>query len=259
MSRWRRDPLEILTSPVPVELSQLGGNGRALLTLGEVKDAEDAIIAALGIPREFIYGGLSFTGSAITLRMLENQLLTYTTELNGLLQWVTNRCCKMLGWNAPRVSLTEFKLIDDVQQKQLMMQLNQGGQGIISNTTIAELNDYDLKKERKRRKQEALDEVRFNHDVELEVNKLQNSLALQTQQQANMGQGMQYDQQQVIAAADQVVQQLMGLDPGTRKSQLHSLQVEDFVLYSVVIQRLEEIQTQQAQQARSQSGGGGGM
>jgi len=258
MSRWRRDPLEIMTSPVPVELSQIGGNGRALLTLGEVKDAEDSIIAALGIPREFIYGGLSFTGSAITLRMLENQLLTYTSELNGLLQWITNRCCKMLGWQTVRVSLTEFKLIDDVQQKQLMLNLNQGGQGIISNTTIAETNDFDLKKERSRRRQEALDEVRFQHDLQLETMKLQNSLAHQTQQQANMGQGLTYDQQAVIAAADQTVQQLMGLDAGSRKSQLHALQVEDFVLYSVVIQRLEEIQTQQAQQARSQGQGQGG-
>lgn len=255
LRRWRRDPLTIMHSPVPVELSQIGGDGRALLTLGEVKEAEDNIIAAMGIPREFIYGGLSFTGSAITLRMLENQLLTYTSELNELLQWISDRSCKILGWGTSEVELTEFKLIDDVQQKQLMMQLNQNSQ-LISNTTIAELNDFDLKKERERREQEALDEVRFQQELNMKIQKLQQSLAQQAQTQAMMGQGLGYDQQQVISQAEQIVQQLMSLDPGTRKSHLHSLQVEDYVMYSVVVQRLEEVQTQQAQQAKTQARGG---
>jgi hypothetical protein len=253
--RWRRDPLNIMHSPVAVDTAQIGGDGRALLTLGEVKEAEDGIIAAMGIPREFIYGGLSFTGSAITLRMLENQLLTYTSELNELLQWVCDRSMKILGWGQMNVELVEFKLIDDVQQKQLMLQLNQGGQQLISNTTVAELNDFDLKKERDRRLQEQLDEVRFQQEMNLKVQKLQQSLAQQVQQQAMMGQGLQYDQQKVISDADNIVQQLMGVDPGTRRSQLHALQVEDFVMYSVVIQRLEQMQTSQAQEAKA--GGGG--
>jgi len=250
IKRHRRDPLHKMFAPIPVELSRLGGDGRAMLTLGEIKEAEDAIIASMGIPREFIYGGLSFTGSAITLRMLENQLLTYTSELNGLLQWLANRSCKILGWETVDVELTEFKLIDDVQQKTLMMQLNQGGQQIISNTTIAELNDFDLEKERDRRLQEALDEVRFQAELNIKVQKLQTSLAAQVQQQALMGAGG-YDQQQVIAQAEQIVQQMLSMDPGMRKSQLHSLQVEDYVLYSVVVQRLEEWQNSMSQQAQA--------
>jgi len=255
IKRWRQDPLTIMHSPVPIDTAQFGGDGRALLTLGEVKEAEDGIIAAMGIPREFIYGGLSFTGSAITLRMLENQLLTYTSELNELLQWITTRTTKILGWKSVDVELTEFKLIDDVQQKQLMIQLNQNGQ-MISNTTIAELNDFDLKKERERRMQEQLDEVRFEHQMQAKIRKLQQSLSQQVQSQAAIGQGMNYDQQQIIAQADNIVQQLLQLDAGMRKSQLHALEVEDYVMYSVVVKRLEQVQTSQTQQAKTQSGGG---
>ncbi|MAG64380.1 MAG: hypothetical protein CMK74_00670 [Pseudomonadales bacterium] len=247
---WRRDPLTIMHSPVPVGTAQLGGDGRALLTLGEVKEAEDGIIAAMGIPREFVYGGLSFTGSAITLRMLENQLLTYTSELNDLLQWVTDKSTKMLGWAKTSVELTEFKLIDDVQQKQVLLSLNQQQQ-MISNTTIAELHDFDLKKERDRRMQEQLDEVRFQQELQQKVTKMQDTLAQQAQRQAMMGRGnMQYDQQQIIANADTIVEQLMQMDQGMRKSQLHALQMEDMVMYSVVIQRLEQAQLSQAQEAK---------
>ena len=140
-----------------------------------------------------------------------------------------------------------------LQQKQLLLTLNQNQQ-LISNTTIGELNDFDLKEERVKRKQEALDEVRFQHEVQLEVTKLQNSLAQQVQNQSMMsGQGLAYDQQQVISQADGLVQQLMSMDYGGRKSFLHSLQVEDYVMYSVVVQRLE--QAQLAGQKQQQAGG----
>lgn len=255
VKRHRKDPLEIMFSPVPVDNTQVGGDGRALLTLGELKEADDSIIASLGIPREFIYGGLNFTGSAITLRMLENQLETYTSELNDLLVWIDNRCSKIMGWTPVEPKLTPFRLIDDAQQKQIMLQLNQGSQ-IISNTTIAEHNNFDLKKERTRRKQEMLDEARFQQEVQLEIQKLQQTLAQQARMQAMQGQtGLQYDQQAVIGQADMIVQELMGLDHGSRRSKLDALQKEDAVMHAVVIQRLENAQTQQEYEAKSQARG----
>jgi len=69
--------------------------------------------------------------------------------------------------------------------------------------------------------------------------------------------GLQYDQQAVVGQADALVQELMGLDPGMRKSRLHALQVEDFVMYSVVVQRLEEMQNQSAYQGKRQAQSGG--
>jgi hypothetical protein len=62
----------------------------------------------------------------------------------------------------------------------------------------------------------------------------------------------------VIAQADQLVQQLMGLDPGTRQSQMHALQTEDMVMYAVVKERLHDQTTQQNQQAIAQARQGGG-
>jgi hypothetical protein len=42
-----------------------------------------------------------------------------------------------------------------------------------------------------------------------------------------------------------------------KKSQLHALETEDYVLYSVVIQRMEQSQT--TNKAMANSGGGQGM
>lgn len=263
VKKWRRDPLHIMWSPIPAEVTHMGGQARALMTLGEVQAAEDNIIAALGLPKEFLYGGFSAMGSSIQLRVLENQLIHQTGDLNDLLQWITDRMAKLLGWQTIMVSLMPFKFIDDVEQKSLLLQLNaQDPEGPwVSKTTIGDAFDIDLVEERKKRKQEALDNVRFQQELQVEVNKLQNTLAQKVQAQAQIGQGtLQYDQQAVIAEADMMVQQMMGLDPGTRRSQMHALEIEDLVMYSVVKKRLEDMETQnnQAAIAAARAEGGGG-
>lgn len=255
VKKWRRDPLHIMWSPIPAEVTHLGGQARALMTLGEVQAAEDNIIAALGLPKEFIYGGFSAMGSGIQLRVLENQLIHQTGDLNDLLQWLTDKIAKLLGWESLEVELAPFKFIDDIQQKTLLLSINQNDPngGWVSKGTIGEPFNIDPAEERKKRKQEALDEVRYQQELQVEIQKLQNNLQAQVQAQAAMGQqGLKYDQQQVIAQADMIVQQLMQLDPGTRKSQLHALEIEDLVMYAVVKKRMEDMQVSDNQALRSQ-------
>jgi len=262
IKRWRRDPLHIMWSPIPAEITHLGGQARALMTLGEVQAAEDNIIAALGLPKEFIYGGFSAMGSGIQLRVLENQLLHQTGDLNDLLQWLTDKMAKMLGWASVETELAPFKFIDDVQQKTLLIQLNSADpEGPwISKTTIGEAFDIDPAEERQKRVQEQLDEVRSQQKLQVEIQSLQNTLAAQVQSQQAVGQqGLQYDQQRVIGQADMLVQEFMGLDPGMRRSQMHALQMEDYVMYSVVKSRLEDEQTAMHYEAVTQARDANGM
>jgi hypothetical protein len=262
LKAWRKDPLHLMFSPIPVGVTNVGGQGRALMVTGEIKEAEDSIIAAMGIPREFIYGGLSATGSGVTLRMLENQLLNYTTQLLDQAQWISNKCSEFLGWKKVRLDFEPFKLIDDVQQKMALLSANQAsGNQLLSITSTANLFGRDIVKERELRKQETLDEQKFQWELQQDTQQLQQNLAERARSSTQTEQPQGYDQQAVIAQADQIAQQLMTMDEGTRKSYLHSLQTEDMVMYSVVIQRWEELQTQNnammRQDMRAQQQGGG--
>ena len=111
--------------------------------------------------------------------------------------------------------------------------------------TIADMYDIDLAAEERQIKQETLDRVRQEQDMRHEIEDLQNNLAEQARNEAMQGAAgpMGYNQQQIISEADQMVQMMMGIDEGTRRSMLHQLQTEDYVMYSVVIQRLEQQQT----------------
>jgi len=246
----RKDPLHIMYAPIPVGMVQIGGQGRALLTLGEIQEAEKSIVATLGIPMEFLYGGLTGRGMEATLRMIENQLATHIADIVDLMQWIDDKCSEFLGWEKITVGLTPFRMIDDFEKQQLMYNVwqtgKQTGSQVLSDTTMCEIFEIDPLREETRIKEETLRGVRISNAIQIEMQKQQNNLAQQTQQEALQGPS-NYNQQQVISNADQIVNELSQMEYGAKKSRLHQLQVEDFVLYAVVVQRMELQNKQQSQ------------
>lgn len=259
--QWRIDPLHIMFAPIPVGMTQIGGQGRALLTLGEVQEAEKNIVAALGIPIEFIYGGLTGKGMEATLRLLENQLETHINDLLDLLQWVDDKASNFLGWEKLIVGMTKFRMIDDYTTRDAIFQMwaqgVQSGKQIISDSKIGELYDFDLKEESEKIKQETLNRIRDEQEMRHQVEALQNSMAEQARIEAQSGGPgpMGYNQTEILGRADQIVQQVVQADESTRRSMLHQLQTEDAVMYAVVVQRLEQQRTIEKQQAVAGSRG----
>jgi len=249
LQRWRRDPLHIMFAPAALGVTMMGGQGKALMTLGEVQEAEANIIAAMGIPKEFLYGGLSFTGSAITLRMLENQLETYTGYLNRQLNWIIKQTGKVLSLKPLEAKYTPFKLVDDSEQKQLMIQLNQM-KPLVSDSTIMSMLDIDLDDERTKRKEETLSEARWNQDIQKELQTMQNNLAMQARQEAQSGTGLAYNPQAVLAKAEEILNTLRMQSEGERRSVMAHLSQEDPVMYAVVKERWETVQAVEKRQGR---------
>ena len=130
------DPNYQVISPFPIQQIQHGGQGKALLLVPELEQLQETILAAMGCPREFVFGGVSYSGSTTSLRILENHFITYRTKL---LHYINNFLIKRLAqirgeWETlddddklVKVQLSELKMQDDIQQKQLMINLNQQG------------------------------------------------------------------------------------------------------------------------------------
>jgi len=258
IKQWRRDPLHIMFAPAALGVTMMGGQGRSLLTLGEVKDAEDAIIAALGVPREFLYGGLTVTGSAITLRMLENQLESDAKQLNDQLAWIIRQLSVFLEMPKVKARFVPFKLVDDTEQKMALLNLQQVTGGAISNSRLMEgYSDLDLDDERKKKEEEALAQAKSDADLQQKMQRLQTSASAQAEQSAQMGAGLGYNPTAVIQQADQYVQQFTQMDPGTRQSQMDQLSQTDPVMYAVVKDRMEANAQSMKHQAVTQARAGG--
>lgn len=131
-----RDPNYKVVSPVPVNVINVGGEGRSLLLTPEIDQIQSEILAGMNVPREFIFGGVNYSGSSISLRILENQFSTYRLLLEDFVQnFVIRKMAKARGeWlteddddKLVTIKFADLKMQDDVQQKQLVVQLNGAG------------------------------------------------------------------------------------------------------------------------------------
>lgn len=242
--KWRRDPLHIQFAPVALGVTQMGGQGRTLLTLGEIKEAEENIIAGMGVPREFLFGGLSYTGSSVTLRMLENQLLSHKADLLGLLQWLVDTISDYMGWEKIKADITNFRFVDDIQQKNMLLQAD-AQYNLVSKRSLAELFDVDYDKEQEALVQEAVEDMRRQNELHQKEHEFHMSLAQQAQEEAAGMAGMNYDPRVVAQHGEEIAMELSMMEENERRAHLAQMQEEDFVLYAVVAQMLRRIRNTQ--------------
>jgi len=145
--KWRQDPNYISIVSVPLGFERLGGDGRALLLGPEIEVTNKEITGGMGVPLEFVFGGLSWSGSSVSLRTLENHFLMYRRLLLRFVNWSKNRIRLYLGLPDIDIGFTEFKMADDVQRKQIVIQLNAANK-ISDHTMLTELGfDYDDEQE----------------------------------------------------------------------------------------------------------------
>lgn len=143
IARWRMDPNYIPILPLPVGNQSIGGDGRALLMVQEMTQISDQIINGMQVPIEFIRGGMSYAGTNVSMRMLENQFLQLITRHLQMARWVMKEVANFMRWPEATIRFKPFKMADDIQRKAFLFQLNQAQK--VSDTTL--LSDSDLDQE----------------------------------------------------------------------------------------------------------------
>ncbi len=140
ISRWRLDHNYMPILPLPIGQQSVGGDGKALLLFNEMTTLSEHIIMGLGVPREFLMGGLSYSGSNVSMRMLENAFISYVGRHRLMARWIMKMVAHYMDWPEVNIRFKPFKMADDLQRKAYLFQLNQAGK--ISDETL--LADADL-------------------------------------------------------------------------------------------------------------------
>lgn len=137
IKKWRQDPNYIPIMPIAVGTAFIGGDANALSVAKEISELQRDVIAGLMVPLEFVYGGLSFSGSSISLRMLENDFINLREDdLRFVNSFLVPMLSKFLGLRRIEVAFSELRTADDVQRQQLYLTLAQ--QGYMSLTRLLE-------------------------------------------------------------------------------------------------------------------------
>lgn len=143
IARWRTDNNYIPILPLPIGNQTIGGDGRALLLTQEITTWSEQILNGMGVPLEFIKGGMSYAGTNVSMRMLENMFIGYLQRQRDLARFIMRQVSSFLGWPLANIRFKPFKMADDLQRKAFNFQLNAAGK--ISDTTL--LADSDMSQE----------------------------------------------------------------------------------------------------------------
>tara|TARA_Y100000592_G_scaffold27891_1_gene44386 strand:+ start:5337 stop:7217 length:1881 start_codon:yes stop_codon:yes gene_type:complete len=273
IKKWRRDPNHIGVFPIPIGYQELGGNARAMLLTPEMRFVEESIINSMGVPLEFIKGGASWTGSSISLRIVENHFLTYRQFLTDFLNhFVVGKLQSLLSYPKVTLKFSKFKMSDDAQAKQLAVNLNSMGK--ISDARLLDEFGYSYEEESEaitRTKTNMMDEaiiqaekdaeaqgrasvilgkynIRAQKAAEDESFKLKAEIFQQELIREN--QGIPEDPVKLI---EKYAYEIFAMDPVSQEKSLRSLMKKAPVTYGLVLERIQLLQMEQQQADAAQA------
>lgn len=146
LGKWRRDQNYVPIMPIPMGYQTMFGEAKQLMVTQEQDLCAQGIAAGLGVPIEFIRGGLSWSGSSVSLRILENSFLRLRTQdLTFINKHLIPKLSRIYHLPRIEVQFTKFKMADDMQAKTQAYNLMQGG--FVSRKTVLEQDGYDSDRE----------------------------------------------------------------------------------------------------------------
>lgn len=218
--RWRQDSGYIPILPVPVGHELVGGEGKALMLVNELRQVAEWIVAGMQTPSEFIFGGSQYSSSNIAMRNLENAFLKEIEENQELTEWVLSRVAAYVGKKAPKVRFADFKMADDLQRVGLLFNMNQAQK--ISDRTLLASVDLDLETEEGHKNHELTKQLESQRRSQVAMAEIQGEVASVQMKQQVLSQAMQArlaNPQPPVATGPQGPDgQIAGLPDGTRLS-----------------------------------------
>jgi len=251
LNKWKLDPSAVQVTPFPVGVETILGDGKMLSLNQEIDQLESNIANALGIPIEFIKGGLSYTAQGSSLRLLENQLARLTSNLEDVIEFIVQKVARIMDKEPIRVGMIPFKIVDDLAEKSAIVQLAMSGPDKISAGTLFELFNLDAINERRRLENEQKEQIK----QQLELQDYQQEVASSIEERAKSAAQMannsfsNINQQALMQEAEMYVEQLLQMDEGTRRSQLDEMAKTNYILYGVVKALLEMKQNKEIYRA----------
>jgi hypothetical protein len=266
IKKWKSDPNHIGVFPIPIGYQELGGNARALLLTPEMKFLEESIINSLGVPLEFIKGGSTWTGSSVSLRIVENHFLTYRELLLECINYfIIEKLVSLLKYPPVEVKFQKFRMADDTNSKQQMLEM--AVREKISDATLLDEFGLQYNEEQdalKKTRLSSLEErveglvaeaeaqgqamvVQAKYQMRAKVAAAQEEIKIQSElfqeELARENIGLPDEPMKII---EKFALELMSLDPVEQNKRLAVLSKKMPTTYTLVIKRMQSMMAQQS-------------
>jgi len=264
VKKWQTDPNELAIFPVPVGKGRIRGDGKMLTLSQEIEASDRRVLAEMGIPYEFVFGGMQWSGALVAHRKFENRIIRYRHIHEQFLSFFKNLVgIKLNKLDKAEIKFEEFKMADDLQRKQLSLNLNQLNK--ISDETLLHEYDFDADAEYERIVAEKKQRVKINEVISeinaagAKVNVTENAKAQIDAQSAQQERGEQLNmasQNKVLGGSflrspRAVARELLKLDTMARQDELSSMLSSDPEFHKEVVNELYGIKEAPQEQEQS--------
>ncbi len=249
LRKHKRDNAHVLVAPGPIGYGTISGEGRALLVNQEIQQAEETMLLSLGVSKELLSGTTNWTSSTVGLRLLENNMSSYVAQMDTLLEWMFGKIAQYLSLEDCKVSLKEFKLIDDTTMQQMFANLAASGK--MSMTKLFESFGEDYAEEEENMKREAINTAIRQVEVAIESEVAKTIAARKASTKNSETSSEQAD---FVRSSITQAMEYMSMDPAEVELQLQLMDAEDPAMSLQIRKILAALQEATAQAVAAANG-----
>lgn len=267
----RKDPASWHVSAFPLKYQLFGGEGQQLSPKELIAAKLDEWLDATGVPAELYHGTLSVQAAPMALRIFENAWPEITSLYNDVLEWVASYLMEVMDLPDFRVELMKPRLVDDLERRGLLLQL-MGGNQISPQTALQTLGITNPRDEIRRgfqwQQMAAQEEKKFNDEMQSSADADTIKQEWAQKSQAAMGGapaggmppggapmdamgaspvGATDTPEGMMGEADRIAQQILQMDPTSRRRTLVDLKKTNPMLHPQVKAQLERYEQQAGQ------------
>jgi hypothetical protein len=279
LNQHRRKPGGYYAVPFPIEYQVLGGEAEKLVTTELIDQALDEMLNAAGVPAELYKGTITMQAMPAALRLFQQTWPHLVAAYNGWIRWLVDGVSKALNWEPVVAQLQPVTLADDMENKQILLQLAAGNK-VSMHKALAPLGidpDEDLKTIFQEQSQFQQYSDAYQQKMQNRQQMMQNMQST-TMQSAGVPQGgpqasadpsaatqANVTPDQMMGQAEQMAKQLTGMPMEQRMSEMRKIKNSNETLWALVKAKMESLRgsaetqgkQQMYQQAQQQAQGGG--
>lgn len=251
----RKDKTAMFAVPGPIKYQEEGGQGKSLAPKDLIEYQTNNMLNAMGYPAELYTMSLQAEAMPSAIRLFEQTFWFIHENYNNFCRWVVGKINTYLNNQRVDVGIKPPSMADDIEKQNLMLQLM--AQGEISRSHVFNwLGIDDPVQEFKDRQNEDAEFAKIQKNTEERVAREMDSDASLL---AASDKGQQ-DQEapgttpmDVEERAQAKAQEWLGIpSDGERRQAMNATKAQDYELYSLAKQIMEEMRSSGASQGRQQ-------
>ena len=268
----RTDPTQIHSIPYPVTYQAIGGEATSLAPVELLKFTLETLFNTLGIPQEFFVSNLQTQGPPIGLRIFERQHGVFFNQLEDFLVWVSDELSEKKMWEDVKLKYIRTSVFEDEKTKEVKLQMLASNK-VSNRTALSPFGiDYEDEIDKIIDEQQMFDQKMMESQRDAAITgEMQGAMDTPFPQQGEgdpammaggapgggapapgggplPGPGGDATLDSLDMQAEQQAQEIMMMDPSTRKSTLIQMGKTDETLHALVKQKLSKMESQAAQQ-----------